>query len=198
MIRLLVVDDHEVVRRGLLRLFAEAPDIEVVGAVGDGNAALRAVLTHHPDVVLMDLTMPTLEGVGATRLIVDHDPDLRVIVLTGTADRRIEEALAAGAHTCLLKDVDPDELIAAVRAAAPAADPTPVAGVRPVAGLTDRERETLTHLAGGRSNRQIAERMCISERTVKAHLTSAYRTIGAQDRVQAALWGRRNLLGSGS
>jgi DNA-binding NarL/FixJ family response regulator len=198
MIRLLVVDDHEVVRRGLLRLFATAPDIEVVAAVGDGNAALHAVLQHRPDVVLMDLTMPHLEGVGATRLIVDHDPDLRVIVLTGTADRRIEEALAAGAHTCLLKDVDPDELIATVRAAAPDAPAAPAPEARVTSGLTEREMETLTHLADGRSNRQIAERMSISERTVKAHLTSAYRVIGAQDRVQAALWGRRNLLGSGS
>ena len=197
MVRLLIVDDHAIVRQGLERLFATAPDIEVVDAVGDGNAALHAVARHRPDVILMDISMPVLGGVGATRLIADHDRNARIIVLTGSPDGRVAEALAAGAHACLLKDVEPAELIDAVRSAARPARPAPP----PVGGgmsLTDREVEALTHLAEGLGNREIAARMGIAERTIKSHLSSAYRVIGVQDRVGAALWGRRNLLRSRS
>lgn len=199
MIRLLVVDDHAIVRQGLTSLFATVPDIELVGLAVDGSEALHAIVREHPDVVLMDLAMPVLDGVGATRLIADHDPTVRIVLLTGSPGSLVDEALAAGACAVVLKDADADELLAVVRAAPAAPRPArPVAegGRRGV--LSPRETDVLGLLTAGRNNRQIACALEISERTVKAHLTRVFQVIGVADRLQAALWGREHLAYHGS
>lgn len=200
MIRLLVVDDHAIVRRGLVRLVTTAPDIELVGVAANGNEALHLISRCRPDVVLMDIGMPVLDGVGATRLIADHDPVVRIILLTGSADERVTEALEAGACGVVFKDADTDVLLDTIRTA-PARGRRPVppaAATRPPDRLSPREIEVLDLLTLGRTNRQIARALGITERTVKAHLSRVFRILGASDRVQAALWGREHLARSGS
>jgi DNA-binding NarL/FixJ family response regulator len=199
MIRLMVVDDHAIVRRGLVRVVETAPDIELVGTAANGIEALHLLTRSRPDVVLMDIGMPVLDGVGATRLIVDHDPQVRVVVLTGSADDRVSEALEAGACAVVLKDAEVEVLLEAIRRAAGDrgfARPRPPAAPRD--GLSPREREVLRLLAVGRSNREIARTLGITERTVKAHLHRVFRVLGATDRVQAALRGREHLARAGS
>ena len=203
MIRVLVVDDHTIVRNGLVQLLAAAGDLEVIGSAGDGPTAVALCAEHRPDVVLMDLSMPGMSGIEATRLICERAPGSQVLVLTSFVDRdRVVEALEAGAIGYLLKDAEPDELISGIRSAArgespldPRAARTMLAAQRstgPLESLTDREREVLTLVAEGLPNKQIARQLGISEKTVKAHLTSAFRTIGVDDRMQAGLWARRN------
>lgn len=204
MIRVLVVDDHAIVRQGLERLFATADDIELVGMAADGQEAVALVAEHSPDVVLMDLSMPVMDGVAATRAIVAAAPESKVVVLTSYGEEsRILDALNAGASGYLLKHTDPDDLIDAVRAASRGDAPLdPRAGRvlidqrrhSPQAGdLTPRELEVLRLVGQGLANKQIARRLGISERTVKAHLTSVFQSVGVTDRVQAALWARSNL-----
>ena len=217
-IRVLVVDDHEVVRAGLRMLLGREPGIEVVGEAGDGSAAQEAVAQTAPDVVLMDLSMPGMDGIEATsRLTADH-PSVRVVVLTTFADREhVTAAIDAGAVGFILKDADPGALADAVRSAArgeapldPRAalalidrrrDPTDPGGgtggerVQSAGGsptLTAREWEVLALIGEGLSNRLIARRLGIAEKTVKAHLTSIFSHIGVTDRVQAALWWSRH------
>jgi DNA-binding NarL/FixJ family response regulator len=204
MIRVLVVDDHAVVRSGLVELLSTAPDIEVVASAGDGEEAVQMVNDHAPDLVLMDLSMPVLDGVGATRAIVAQRPDTKVVVLTSFADqRRILDAIDAGATGYLLKDADPDEVLAGVRAAAAGGSPLhPKAarvvldaqrGQRPARALSGREEEVLRLVADGMANKQIARHLGITERTVKSHLTSVFQQLGVSDRTQAALWAREHL-----
>jgi DNA-binding NarL/FixJ family response regulator len=201
-IRVLVVDDHTIVRNGLVQLLAAAGDLEVIGSAGDGPTAVALSAEHRPDVVLMDLSMPGMSGIEATRLIGERAPGSQVLVLTSFVDRdRVVEALEAGAIGYLLKDAEPDELISGIRSAArgespldPRAARTMLAAQRstgPLESLTEREREVLTLVADGLPNKQIARQLGISEKTVKAHLTSAFRTIGVDDRVQAGIWARR-------
>jgi DNA-binding NarL/FixJ family response regulator len=194
----MVVDDHAIVRRGLVRVVETAPDIELVGTAADGIEALHLVTRTRPDVVLMDIGMPALDGVGATRLIVDHDPRVRVVVLTGSADDRVSEALDAGACEVVLKDAEVDVLLEAIRRAAGGGFAYPRPPAAPRDGLSPREREVLRLLAVGRSNREIARTLGITERTVKAHLHRVFRVLGATDRVQAALRGREHLARAGS
>jgi DNA-binding NarL/FixJ family response regulator len=205
-IRVLLADDHDVVRRGLTALLEGAGDISVVGAAADGAEAVTLSLEHTPDVVLMDLSMPGVDGVEATRRVVAERPDARVVILTSFSDReRILDALDAGAVGYLLKDAEPDELLRGVRAAARGESPlAPKAAQavlearaegRPTADLTARERDVLELLAQGLANKQIARRLGIAEKTVKAHLTSVFQRIGVTDRTQAALWARRQGLG---
>ena len=207
MIRLLIADDHSVVRTGLRHLVATFDDIELVGAAADGEEAVALCADHDPDVVLMDLEMPVLDGIEATRRIVEAQPRVAVVVLTSFSDReQILRALDAGAVGYLLKDAEPAELERAVRAAARGEAPLdPRAGRAllqdrasgsPLDGLSEREREVLAMVARGLPNKLIARELGISEKTVKAHLTSVYRTIGVTDRTQAALWAERNGLGS--
>jgi len=207
MIRLLIADDHSVVRTGLRHLVATFDDVELVGAAADGEKAVALCADHDPDVVLMDLEMPVLDGIEATRRIVEAQPRVAVVVLTSFSDReQILRALDAGAVGYLLKDADPAELERAVRAAARGEAPLdPRAGRAllqdrasgsPLDGLSEREREVLAMVARGLPNKLIARELGISEKTVKAHLTSVYRTIGVTDRTQAALWAERNGLGS--
>lgn len=202
MIRLVVADDHAVVREGLLALIATAADIECVGAAADGAEAIELVGHRRPDVVLMDLAMPGTDGVHATRVITERHPDVRVVVLTSFGEEsRIRAALDAGAHGYLLKHVEPDDLLDAVRVAHRGGVPLdPRAGRvlldmrrRPGAELTRRETEVLRLVATGLANKQVGRALGISERTVKAHLTRIMQCIGVTDRVQAALWARDHL-----
>ena len=207
MIRLLIADDHAVVRTGLRHLVATFDGVELVGAAADGEEAIRLCAEHAPDVVLMDLEMPVLDGIEATRRIVETQPQVAVVVLTSFSDRgQILRALDAGAVGYLLKDAEPAELERAVRAAARGEAPLdPRAGRAllqdrasgsPLDGLSEREREVLAMVARGLPNKLIARELAISEKTVKTHLTSVYRTLGVTDRTQAALWAERHGLGS--
>ena len=202
-IRVVVADDHAVVRSGLEQLLATAADIELVGTAGNGGEAAEVVGRERPDVVLMDLSMPEVDGVEATRRIIAADPDARVVVLTSFADdRHISEALQAGAIGYVLKHAEPDELLGAIRAAAAGDAPLdPKAArvllnsrkVRSDQQLSAREEEVLRLVMAGLANKQIARRLGIAERTVKAHLTNIFARIEVTDRTQAALWAERNL-----
>lgn len=205
MIRVLIAEDHAVVRGGLVELLDAAEDIEVVGTAADGEEAVRLAHEATPDVVLMDISMPELDGIEATRAITDAAPDTRVVMLTAFSDRdRVLAALDAGAMGYLLKDTEPPELLGALRAAARGEAPlTPRAASQLLsarseerhADLSRREREVLGLVAEGLPNKLIARRLEISEKTVKAHLTSVFQQIGVTDRTQAALWARRNGIG---
>ena len=202
MIRVLLAEDHKLVRDGLERLLATAPGIEVVGGAADGSEAIELAAKVHPDVVLMDLSMPNTDGVEATRAIVAADGDAQVVVLTSISDReRILAALDAGAIGYLLKDAEPEEVIAGIRAAARGESPLAPKAARAVLGaraergraeLSGREREVLECVAQGLPNKLIALRLGISEKTVKAHLTHVFQQIGVTDRTQAALWAREH------
>jgi DNA-binding NarL/FixJ family response regulator len=205
MIRVLLAEDHSIVRAGLADLLGNVPDFEVVGAAADGVEAVALAAERSPQVVLMDLLMPELDGVEATRRIVGADPGVRVVVLTSFSDReRILEALDAGAIGFLLKDAEPDELFRGIRAAAEGESPLAPKAAREVLlarseryarGLTERELDVLGLVRAGLSNKLIARRLEISEKTVKAHLTSVFQRIGVTDRTQAALWAERHGVG---
>jgi NarL family two-component system response regulator LiaR len=202
-IRVLVVDDHAVVREGL-RTFLQLQDgIEVVGEAADGEEAVERALALAPDVILMDLVMPRLDGIGAMRALRGRSPASRVIVLTSFLDdERLMPALQAGAAGYLLKDVEPDELARAVRGARAdeaLIDPTVAArllrtlsepGGGRAAGaeqLTRREHEVLELIALGHSNKRIALELGIAEKTVKTHVGHLLAKLGVADRTQAAL-----------
>ncbi|MEY2522657.1 MAG: hypothetical protein QOJ66_1222 [Ilumatobacteraceae bacterium] len=203
-ITVLVVDDHHVVRRGLEQLLATTADIEVVGTAGNGFEAVEAVGRLRPDVVLMDLSMPGLDGVEATRRIAAQYPTSRLLVLTSFSEQsRILDAISAGADGYLLKHSDPDEITAAVRSVhagdAPL-DPKAArvlldAGrmLRETVALSAREREVLLLVRDGLANKQIARRLGITERTVKAHLTKIFQRIDVTGRTQAAIWASEHL-----
>lgn len=202
-IRVLIVDDHPLVRRGLCELFGEDDGVEVVDSVGDGEQAVAAALAHQPDVVLMDVSMPGMDGIEATRRLLAVRPEARVVMLTSFADHeRVIEALDSGAVGYILKDADSDELLRGVRAAAGGESPlspraaralvTARRGRRPFEELTARELDVLRLVGRGLSNKQIAWRLTISEKTVKAHMTSIFGRIGVADRTQAALWAQRH------
>ncbi|HET7067830.1 MAG TPA: response regulator transcription factor [Nocardioides sp.] len=205
-IRVVIVDDHAVLRAGLEQLLGGEPDLEVVGTASDGAEAVVLVRELRPDVVLMDLQMTGVDGVSATRQIVGEDL-ADVLVLTSYSDaERIVGALDAGALGYLLKDADPDEVLRGIRAVARGESPINPRAARELLGarrtsssaaadLTPREREVLALVRQGLANKQIARRLGISERTVKAHLTSTFQRIGVVDRTQAALWAERNDVG---
>jgi DNA-binding NarL/FixJ family response regulator len=200
MIRVLVADDHAVVRDGLEQLVRSADDLEFVGSARDGGEAVDRGVELRPDVVLMDLSMPGIDGIEATRRLVKRVEGVQVVVLTSFSDRgRILGALDAGAVGYLLKDATPEELLNGVRAAARGESPLAPKAARALLDahveqeqepLRGREREILALVAAGHPNKIIARRLGISEKTVKSHLTSVYRQIGVTDRVQAALWAR--------
>lgn len=203
MIRLLIADDHGVVRAGLEQLVRTFDEVEVVGSAGDGEEAVALSAERLPDVVLMDLEMPRMDGIEATGRILAARPETKVVVLTSFSDReRILRALDAGAIGYLLKDAAPAELEQAIRSAARGEVPLdPKAAhallsarraAAPTDELSEREREVLALVVDGLGNKQIAQRLEISEKTVKAHLTSVFRQIGVTDRTQAALWAERH------
>ena len=204
MIRVLLVDDHRLVRAGLTSLLATAADVEVVGEAADGAHALEQVAATRPDVVLMDLSMPVMDGVTATRALRTRHPETRVVVLSSFSDRsRVREAVAAGATGYVLKDCTPDELLSAVRSAADGHAPLDprVAGAllpgrdtaSPAELLSERDQQVLRLAGKGLANKQIGRELGTSERTVKGHLGNVFRRIGVTDRTSAALWAREHL-----
>ncbi|MBW8765168.1 MAG: response regulator transcription factor [Geodermatophilales bacterium] len=204
MIDVLIVDDHTLMRAGLRGLISAAEDMQVVGLAADGVEALEALTTVTPDVVLMDLSMPVMDGVAATRQLTAEHPEVEVLVLTSFSDQqRVLETLDAGAIGYVLKDTDPANLLEAIRAAARGHSPLDPQVARtilhsrrapaPVAELTEREQEVLELVGRGLANKQIARALGIREGTVKAHLTSVFQRIGVRDRTSAALWARTNL-----
>jgi DNA-binding NarL/FixJ family response regulator len=203
MIRVLVVDDHAVVRTGLVHLLAAAADIRCVGEAADGSAALDLVARLQPDVVVMDLVMPGMDGVAVTRALRADGLPVRILVLTAFNDPdRVLDAVHAGADGYLLKDSEAETILDGIRAVALGGaplDPTVarslLSDVRargPADLLTDREREVLGLLRNGYPNKAIARRLGISERTVKAHVTHILQRLGVADRTQAALWAERH------
>jgi DNA-binding NarL/FixJ family response regulator len=202
-IRVLLAEDHGLVRAGLERLLATVEDFEVVGGAADGAEAVELAKQTRPDVILMDLSMPGMDGVAATRAIVAAQEGVQVVVLTSLTDReRMLAALDAGAVGYLLKDAEPRELIDGIRAAARGESPIAPKAARALltaraererADLSEREREVLRCVAEGMPNKLIARELGISEKTVKTHLTRVFQQIGVTDRTQAALWARQNL-----
>jgi DNA-binding NarL/FixJ family response regulator len=202
-IRVLVVDDHGVLRDGLGRVIDAQPDMTLAGVAADGAEAVERCRETSPDVVLMDLEMPVMDGIEATRIITADLPGASVLVLTSFSDRhRITAALDAGAVGYLLKDAAAEDVVRGIRAAAEGGSPLDPRAARalldaaaapdPLAGLSPRERDVLALLLEGLPNKLIARRLGITEKTVKTHLTRVFRTIGVTDRVQAVLWAERN------
>ena len=205
MIRVVIADDHGVVRDGLAGVIGAQPDLQVVGAAENGAEAVDLCRRDAPDVVLMDLEMPVLDGIEATRAIREELPGTAVLVLTSFSDvRRIKAALAAGAAGYLLKDASAEDVVRGIRAAAAGGAPLDPHAARllleagdapdPLDGVSPREREVFALLLDGLPNKLIARRLGISEKTVKTHLTSIFRQIGVNDRVQAILWAERQRL----
>jgi DNA-binding NarL/FixJ family response regulator len=211
----LIVDDHPVVRQGLRVLLDVHEGIEVAGEAADGEEALALAAALEPDVILLDLKLPGLGGVAVLTELRARGIGARVLVLTSASDpAQVSRAVQAGASGFLYKDVDPDALIRAIRAVndgnlllAPGAAGTLVAGSPPagdgwragagpprggLGALTRREREVLDQLARGRSNREIARELHVSEKTVKTHVSSVLAKLGVQDRTQAALYAVRH------
>lgn len=203
MIRVLVADDHGVLRDGLARVIEAEPGLELAGSAANGQEAVELCRSATPDVVLMDLEMPVLDGIEATRQILAEAPTIAVLVLTSFSDGpRIVRALTAGAVGYLLKDAAAQEVVEGIRTAAGGGSPLDPRAARsllaaqnapdPLEKLSPREREVLAALLEGLPNKLIARRLGISEKTVKTHLTNVFRHIGVTDRVQAVLWAERN------
>jgi DNA-binding NarL/FixJ family response regulator len=197
-ISVLIVDDHPVVRRGLRVLLEVQEGIEVAGEAGDGDTALALAAEHTPDLILLDLKLPGMDGIAVLCALKARDSAARVLVLTSATEPALASlALRSGAAGVIYKDVDPDALVRAIRSVhdghlllASEAARTLVRPASPGAGLdalTSREREVLAELTHGRSNREIARALRIAEKTVKAHVSSVLAKLGVQDRTQAAL-----------
>jgi DNA-binding NarL/FixJ family response regulator len=202
-IRILIADDHSVVRQGLKMFLALDPELEVIGEAGDGAEAVRLAREMQPDVVLMDMLMPVMDGIAATGAIRGEMPDTEVIALTSVLeDGAVIGAVKAGAIGYLLKDTQADELRRAIKAAAagqvqlsPAAAARLMREVRaPEApqGLTERETDVLKLLAQGKANKEIALELYIGEKTVKTHVSNILLKLGVQSRTQAALYAAQN------
>ena len=211
MTTVLVCDDQALVRVGLRKILETEPDVEVVAEAGDGEDAVHEARLHRPDVVLMDIRMPVLDGIEATRRILSTLPATRILVLTTFGlDTYVFDALRAGASGFMLKDAPPEELVAAVRIVAsgdallapavtrgvieefarrPAAAPAPSPALNE---LTPREREVLELLARGLSNPEICERLVVSEATAKTHVARILQKLGLRDRVQAVIYAYEN------
>jgi DNA-binding NarL/FixJ family response regulator len=202
-VSVLLVDDHALVRAGLAALLEASGSVWVVGQCADGGGAADAVSRLEPDVVLMDLSMPGMDGIAATRAVLAARAGTPVVILTSFAEQpRVRGAIEAGASGFLLKDSEPEALVAGVLAAARGEaplDPRVTKALLPAAGhseserLSPREREVLVLVSQGMANKQVARALGIAERTVKVHLNSVFRQIGVSDRTSAALWARENL-----
>jgi DNA-binding NarL/FixJ family response regulator len=201
-IRILIADDHGVVRQGLRMFLALDPEFEIVGEAADGAQAVRLAQEIQPDVVLMDLVMPGMDGIEATRAIRARLPDTEVIALTSVLeDDKVVGAIRAGAIGYLLKNTDADDLARAIKAAAAGqVQLSPQAAARLMRevrapespeALTDREREVLQLVARGQSNKEIARSLQIGEKTVKTHVSNILAKLGVPSRTQAALYAVR-------
>jgi DNA-binding NarL/FixJ family response regulator len=204
MTTVLLIDDHALIRSGLATLIDSTGDLQVVGQASDGEQGVAAALDCTPDVILMDLSMPVMDGVEATRKVLAALPETKIVVLTSFSDRaQVDRALQAGAIGYVLKDCDPQDLVAAVRSAAAGHAPIDPRVARallpsakamsPVDQLSAREVEVLRLIGKGMANKQIGRALGIQENTVKAHVGSIFRAIGVTDRTSAALWARENL-----
>ncbi|KQX81751.1 MULTISPECIES: response regulator transcription factor [unclassified Streptomyces] len=205
-IKVLLVDDHQVVRRGLRTFLEVQDDIEVVGEAADGAEGVTLAEELKPDVVLMDVKMPGMDGVEALRRLRDLANPARVLIVTSfTEQRTVVPALRAGAAGYVYKDVDPDALAGAIRsvhaghillqpevAGALLSQDEGTSGQGRGGALTEREREVLTLIADGRSNREIARALVLSEKTVKTHVSNILMKLDLADRTQAALWAVRH------
>ncbi|MFI0979077.1 response regulator [Streptomyces sp. NPDC021093] len=205
-IRVLLVDDHQVVRRGLRTFLEIQDDIEVVGEAGDGAEGVAQAESLRPDVVLMDIKMPGADGIEALRKLRELANPAKVLIVTSfTEQRTVVPALRAGASGYVYKDVDPDALAGAIRsvhaghvllqpevAGALLSQDEPHNGHGRNTSLTDREREVLALIADGRSNREIARVLVLSEKTVKTHVSNILMKLDLADRTQAALWAVRH------
>ena len=207
-IRVLVADDHSVVRQGLRMFLLVQPDMELVGEAANGREAVARTCELAPDVVLMDLVMPEMDGVAATAAIKAARPEVQVLVLTTfLEDERVAEAIQAGATGFLLKEIEAEDLVKAVRGAARGEPQLHPAAARLLMGLatrprtaapdasailTDRERDVIALLAEGWSNKQIARELSISETTVKGHVANILGKLELTDRTQAAVYAVRN------
>jgi DNA-binding NarL/FixJ family response regulator len=198
-IRIVIADDHSVVRQGLRMFLALDPELEVVGEAGDGAEALKVAHELHPDIVLMDMLMPVMDGIAATNAIRRELPDTEVIALTSVLeDNAVVGAIKAGAIGYLLKDTQADELCRMIKAAAAGqVQLSPQAAARLVRevrapespqALTEREIDVLRLLAGGKANKEIAAALVIGEKTVKTHVSNILMKLGVQSRTQAALY----------
>ncbi|MET7937345.1 response regulator transcription factor [Streptomyces sp. NPDC005322] len=208
-IRVLLVDDHQVVLRGLRTFLEVQDDIDVVGEAQDGEEGIARAEELRPDVVLMDVKMPGVDGIEALRKLRDLDNPARVLVVTSFTEKRtVVPALRAGAAGYVYKDVDPDALAAAIRsvhaghvllqpevALALLSQEEPGGGQGRGGSLTEREREVLALIADGRSNREIARALVLSEKTVKTHVSNILMKLDLADRTQAALWAVRHGIG---
>jgi NarL family two-component system response regulator LiaR len=210
-IRVLIVDDHVIVRKGIRALLATEPDVEVIGEANDGAEALVQVQALRPDVVLMDLVMPGIDGIEATRQITAGHPDVRVLVLTSfAADDKVFPAIKAGALGYLLKDTGPQDLVRAIRQVyrgEPSLEPAiarkvlyelshpPVETPTPDP-LTGRELEVLRLIAQGQSNKEIAEELVIADMTVRTHVSNILGKLHLANRTQAALYALKEGLAS--
>jgi DNA-binding NarL/FixJ family response regulator len=206
-ITVLIADDHPVVRQGLQVLLSVQDDIDVVGEAADGEQAVAMAAELVPDVILLDLKLPGMDGIEVLRELRDAGLATRALVLTSASDRALVTlAVQAGAAGFLYKDVDPDALVRALRSVqdgntllAPEAagsllrSPVAASAVRGIGALTGREREVLAQIAEGRSNREIARLLRVSEKTVKTHVSSVLAKLGVADRTQAALLAVRQL-----
>ncbi|MCQ4204115.1 response regulator [Streptomyces sp. NPDC058783] len=205
-IKVLLVDDHQVVRRGLRTFLEVQDDIEVVGEAADGAEGVDRAQELKPDVILMDVKMPGMDGVDALRRLRELDNHARVLVVTSfTEQRTVVPALRAGAAGYVYKDVDPDALAGAIRsvhaghillqpevAGALLSQEESGSGPGRAGSLTEREREVLSLIADGRSNREIARALVLSEKTVKTHVSNILMKLDLADRTQAALWAVRH------
>ena len=219
-LRVVIADDQTSVREGLVLLLGGLPDIEVVGAAGDGQQALRLVAEQQPDAILLDLHMPVLDGIGATRRLAAEHPGVAVVVLTTYVDdSSVLDALRAGARSYLTKDADRTDIARALHAAAgglavldprvqatllaataaqsapPTAAEAPAALPIPPDGLTQREAEILGLIAQGFTNPEIADRLFLSNHTIKTHINRIFAKTGSRDRVAAIDYARRHGLG---
>jgi DNA-binding NarL/FixJ family response regulator len=204
-ITVLIADDHPVVRQGLGVLLEVQGDMELVGEAADGPAAVRLTMQHAPDVLLLDLKLPVLDGMGVLAELRALGAPTRVLILTSAAGPTGPAlALQAGAAGFLYKDVDPDALVRAIRSvhdghtvlapgAAGLVAARPGGDSRGIGALTGREREVLALLADGRSNREIARMLTVSEKTVKTHVSAILAKLGVADRTQAALLAVRHV-----
>ncbi|MBP8536707.1 response regulator transcription factor [Streptomyces sp. MK37H] len=208
-IRVLLVDDHQVVRRGLRTFLQVQDDIEVVGEASDGEEGVARAEGLRPDVVLMDVKMPGLDGIEALRTLRDLDNPARVLVVTSFTEKRtVVPALRAGAAGYVYKDVDPEALARAIRSvhsghvllqpevALALLSQEGGGGQGRGGSLTEREREVLALIADGRSNREIARALVLSEKTVKTHVSNILMKLDLADRTQAALWAVRHGIGA--
>jgi DNA-binding NarL/FixJ family response regulator len=215
MTRLLLCDDHAMFRQGLRSILETEDDVRIIGEASTGREAVRYALETKPDVVLMDIQMPELDGVAATKAILAEDPDIRVIILTMyRQDRYVFEAIKVGARGYMLKDADAGDLISAIRRVAAGetllnaemaasildefrkTEQLPAHPDHRIRELTDREEEILRHLAQGATNQEIAASLDVSEKTVRDRLSEIFSKLRLNNRTQAALYALREGIAS--